>query len=645
VTSAPEQQTALTTTFSNIANNVVSQLAAACAATDVSITLLSGTGASFPAAPFYVSVEYEVLWCSNKTGDVLQVSRGVDGTTAAPHPVNAIIQIRNNAGLFLDAYDAIHELDNGIVTGSALPANVAYTDKVQSFTNKTIDLINGNNTIIGNVSPDPAQLVYQNILDNGGFEEWTFVNSTSLAAGTPTSGGRTAFFANYWQVYGVNDSSVSVTKDSANIDAASPSSTDVLVNVSTVQANDYVMIYQNYNSGQEISAADILKLIGNVVSSSTRIKSLSGNVQVRFQLAYYNASLAFQSIQSNWMPLTTNYATYKFENQVWLPQSITTPLDYIQFAIQFKGVGQIAVDNAMSIVGPVATTYRAKPSKPAPTYNLLVNGGFEIWQRGTSFTNVPNGSFSPGPDRWNIAGSGSSTHNCSKNTSDVPDGNASCNITTNFQAGVTTFAQTIASAEFNLPNSSGRVLTASIRIKTSNAGYCQLGIYNGTTWVYAPFATADGSWHTYNISSFCSGTVVYMGVNFATSGSCIIDAAQLVIGHVPGIFVQPSPADELARCLRYYEIIGEMPTSFQRGVYLPATGSESMVIFYKARKAVAPTATKNGTWALSNTTTQPSLAQVGNDLLAFILGPATAIGMLAVGNNASGNNITLEANP
>ena len=397
-----EATSAVTTVFSNIANNVVSQLAAPVTNTDVAVNLMTGTGASFPAAPFYCSVEYEVMWCTNKVGDSLQVQRGVDGTQASAHPINAIIQIRNNAGLFLDAYDAIKELDTAVGTGAALPADIAYTDKTQELTHKTIDLVDSSkaNVIIGNVSADPATLNYQNILINGGFDDWTYPPSTTLPAGTPTSGGRVAQFCNGWFVYGVNDSAITVTKDSANTDPGYPSGNDCLINISTIQGSDVVSVYQNLDPGVDIAPNDLLKIVGNPVSVSARVKSISGNVQVRFRLNYVENSNQ-HNLMSAYTQVTSSYSTIKFENQVLVTNNLGTNAAVV---LEFQGTGQVALDNVMLIIGPVATVHR--PSFPSITNNrlapnvqrtnLLVNGGFEIWQRGTSF-NANNISTA---DRW-----------------------------------------------------------------------------------------------------------------------------------------------------------------------------------------------------------------------------------------------------
>ncbi len=617
MTSAPEQQTALTTTFSNIANNVVSQLAAACAATDVSITLLSGTGASFPAAPFYVSVEYEVLWCSNKTGDVLQVSRGVDGTTAAPHPVNSIIQIRNNAGLFLDAYDAIHELDNGIVTGSALPANVAYTDKVQELTHKTIDLVDQTkgNVIVGNVSPDPAQLVYENLIDNGGFEEWGFPDTSAIPAGTPTSGGKTLALTNFWYSQCTNDSAITCTRDANNTDPATPSLTDCLINLNTVQANDFASIGQIIGfgmptpgiSGTILGVGDFGKLVNNPISVSVRTKSLTGSVQLRLRLTYWDTTGSQHDLTGAWTAVPSTYSTIKLENQVWVPVN-TNPQSGLAFAIDLKGIGQIAVDSTMIIIGAVSTTYRPKIRGVVNLPNHLVNGGFEVWQRGDGpFQN--NGTFTC--DRWRIdIGAGTAGMDIHKVGSNVGFGYAA-SVSANLGDGSSTFHFSQPFAGNDIPSKfANKILTFSAKVQSNAVNtvcvYIQpvaQSIPGGYTFYRSRYnTTTANTLMTITALIPWDVTTFYVGIEIAhTSAVVQIDDATLVDGSISGDFHSLQPSEDLARCMRYYEIIADGGNgAWTYGGYNSAGASFFSYIPYKVTKGGNASITVGGAWGCIN---------------------------------------------
>lgn len=640
---------AVTTVFSNIKNNVVSQLAAPATNTDVAVSLMTGTGASFPTAPFYCSVEYEVMWCTNKVGDSLQVQRGVDGTQASAHPINAVIQIRNNAGLFLDAYDAIREIDAGVTSGAALPSDVVYLDKTQELTHKTIDLTSGSkaNVIIGNVSADPATLNYQNILMNGGFEDWTLAQSTTIPAGAPTSGFKAYYFSLPWTVEATNDSSITVARDTTHTDPSFPSGVNCLINLSTIQGSDTVGIAQEFNRDRILGSVeqyDLDKLAGNPVSISARVRLVSGNVQMRFGL-WNSYSGVWTVLYSPFTQVTSVYSTYKFENQPWFP-NVNAENGIVK--INFQGTGQVAIDNVMLIVGPVATVFR--PSFPsignarlAPSvqrHNLLTNGGFDIWQRGPGPYTIGVGSWTA--DKWQVAGAGGDTISISKDTTNVDYYTGACAACTFTKGtGTTGLMQIITGADF--PQTMGKYFSFSIRVKTSTPNAIRPGIFNGSAWAYGKYHPGDGTYQTLSVMSATSGAFTQIGVWFDATCTAYIDNAMLVPGMVPADYVTMHPADELARCLRYYEIIGESGNSLNITAYQAAGTGYWVPYPYKARKAVNPTVTKNGTWVTLNTA-QPGIWGGGVD--AFSWGAqAVAQGVVSIVNGNAGNTITAEANP
>jgi hypothetical protein len=65
--------------------------------------------------------------------------------------------------------------------------------------------------------------------------------------------------------------------------------------------------------------------------------------------------------------------------------------------------GQVLTANSATATGLQWTT-------PASTGNVLMNGGFDIWQRGTSPTWISNNTFNIGPDRWYAISPAGRTH-------------------------------------------------------------------------------------------------------------------------------------------------------------------------------------------------------------------------------------------
>jgi len=56
------------------------------------------------------------------------------------------------------------------------------------------------------------------------------------------------------------------------------------------------------------------------------------------------------------------------------------------------------------------------------TTNALINGGFDIWQRGTSFTNPSSTAYTA--DRWNNAGNSGGTTTITRESTGTPDGSS-----------------------------------------------------------------------------------------------------------------------------------------------------------------------------------------------------------------------------
>ena len=226
----------------------------------------------------------------------------------------------------------------------------------------------------------------------------------------------------------------------------------------------------------------------------------------------------------------------------------------------------------------------AKLASDTARANLLTNGGFEIWQRGNGpFTSVG----ARGPDMWTVNPAGTDTLSVSRDTANVDGGSAycaACTFTLGNGAGGSQFYQ--GNMSDLAPSLKGRTVTFSARVKCSTANAVRLGL-NVTPQVYSSYHSGSGQYETLSVTGVCgtSITVAQVNVFFAASCTAYIDNAMLVVGSVPADFAPPHPADDLARCLRYYET-GTFGIRYYSGslygiVNLPV----------KAVKAVTPTLT------------------------------------------------------
>jgi len=276
--------------------------------------------------------------------------------------------------------------------------------------------------------------------------------------------------------------------------------------------------------------------------------------------------------------------------------------------------------------------------------NLLTNGGFEIWQRGNG--PVTTATFSA--DRWSMFLAGTDTYSVSKNTAnaDGPGACAALTFTLGTGAGGSNFYQPIPTTDNpQLPN---RTVSFSIRVRTSTANAARPVIYENVGGNhYGSYHTGGGAYETltFSLAVPSGATTVNCGVAFSASCTAYLDNACLVVGSQAANYVPLHPADDLARCLRYYEIIGnENPSAFMSGSASGA-GQPCYTTFpYKAIKPVAPTVTKNGTWIVGNGG-QPALFGGGSTKDAVLSQSSSAAGQVTAYCNAAGLNLTVEANP
>jgi hypothetical protein len=231
--------------------------------------------------------------------------------------------------------------------------------------------------------------------------------------------------------------------------------------------------------------------------------------------------------------------------------------------------------------------------------NLLTNGGFEIWQRGNGpFT--AQGAFTA--DRWQIFLIGADTLSVSRDTTNM-DGSGACAACTYAVSGGTAtmlYAQIKFAGDYS--SMAGRTVSLSVRVRTStaNAARVQLLGDGGITTQSSAYHTGSGAYQTLSVTLAIptASTYIQCAVNFTASCTAYIDNAMLVVGSQYADYVPLHPADDLARCLRYYEVVGfgtGAPCMNGSGVGTTQIFA-SAPIFYKTRKAVMPTVTAYGTY-------------------------------------------------
>ena len=305
---------------------------------------------------------------------------------------------------------------------------------------------------------------------------------------------------------------------------------------------------------------------------------------------------------------------------------------------------------AGSVNGGTALTNQsvtnAKLASDTARANLLTNGGFEIWQRG-------NGPFTANTavttDRWQINLAAGDTLSVSRDSTNAagPSSQYCAACTYTRSTGATTLAQNSGTASEFLPAVKGRTITFSVLVRTSTANAVRLRINDGVTGVQnSAYHSGGGAYEQLSLTYAVAAGATSWNVQIQFDQSCTayVDNAMLVVGAVPADYAPMHPADDLARCLRYYEVLGDGASSYPK-ITASAAGAHAIGIPlpYHVPKPVTPTTTKNGTWTVTNCN-QPNISGApGKDGTSMFV-TATAAGAVDA-SAAAGCSITVESNP
>lgn len=330
-------------------------------------------------------------------------------------------------------------------------------------------------------------------------------------------------------------------------------------------------------------------------------------------------------------------------------QTLTNLFDSVT-GHKHTGSGQGGPIAISSLVGSIANATLAADVARA---NQLANGGHEIWQRGNGpFT--ANNAYAT--DRYQIGLVGTDTLSVSRNTAQADTGSVACSACTfvlGSGGGATNYAQLLKAADgYQL---AGRTISVSARRRTATAAAIRVGVTtNGTGGgtSYSAFHTGGGAYETLTVPNIpvpADATLVTVFTAFAASCTAYCDNDNVTVGAVAGDYVPLSPADDLARALRYYQRFnapgnhvlgfGEAYSTTQAFVVVPMLG----------QMAGIPTVTVSAAadWGLTNTTftgtaanaVAVSTANVDHVMINVTLGAA----VLVAGNSTAFRGQTANA--
>jgi len=215
---------------------------------------------------------------------------------------------------------------------------------------------------------------------------------------------------------------------------------------------------------------------------------------------------------------------------------------------------------------------------PLSSRNKLINGNFDVWQRGTSFTSTVSGTSGYTADRWKAGGGTSTTVSRQSFTlgqTDVPGEPtyyaqwALTNNSRNYEfqqriEDVRTLAGKQATISFYARRTTGTVTVGVRTVQYFGTG----GSPSSSVIVSAGAPSLTSSWqkftYTVDIASISGKTLgsdnnhsLWVGFQISDTNTGTIEIAQFQLeeGSVATPFEHRSYGEELARCERYFEII------------------------------------------------------------------------------------------
>jgi hypothetical protein len=239
---------------------------------------------------------------------------------------------------------------------------------------------------------------------------------------------------------------------------------------------------------------------------------------------------------------------------------------------------------------------RELPSNNSPLQNILINGGMEFWQRGTTFAALANNTYAA--DRWKLFFDGGANITISRDAANVDSGTYSMKFQVN-NAGTSSYAEMYQAIE-NALDYNGKTLSVSVRVKATTG--IKVYIYDGT-FAFSAAHSGGNTFETLTVTKTIStsGTLaIIIGYDAADGGgvspsvsTSYFDSVMLVLGPSAVSFVPKDVQVEFAQCQRYFQVLGG-----NAGEYMisgPATSTTAAQVPYRfpVQMRIAPVPTVN----------------------------------------------------
>jgi hypothetical protein len=346
---------------------------------------------------------------------------------------------------------------------------------------------------------------------------------------------------------------------------------------------------------------------------------------------------------------------------------------------------QADTDELLKWVIDADSVSRWMQATPEYRRNFVINGGFDVWQRNTTFNPVSATSttgLNYGADRWQFLQATTSAAAFTRQAITSADPNG-YNYYTRVQRAntltlVTPYTIQTSFESQNIQNARNKFITLSFWAR-AGANYSNASSYlvsnivtgTGTDNTVGNFTTNTVNTTTNNVlttswkrfvvttSAALAQNITQLGVSFVftpvgTAGAADyfdITGVQLEVGSAPSDFEFRDAGEELRRCQRYYYQMGPSSaslTTYGAGFMNNTTTANLLVSFPQTMRTATTTMTTSGTAsnyavatanALTTVTSTPAL-NVASDRSAFVqflvTSPLTAgQGCLGVNNSSA----------
>jgi hypothetical protein len=294
-----------------------------------------------------------------------------------------------------------------------------------------------------------------------------------------------------------------------------------------------------------------------------------------------------------------------------------------------------------------------RPPPANPNISLLTNGGLEVWQRGPgAFT----ASAAWTADRWQLSQGVGSTFSVTRDSANADAGSQYClaAVYTHAASNPSRLMQPLE--QYALLR--GRTLTLTARVRSSAINTVRLGLWDSVNgFRYSGYIQTSGIYRTLSVTApiAAAATGVQAGIHFEASCTAYVDNVTLVEGSLPLPYTPMHPADDLARCKRYFERYGLSVGSELLGVGTTQTPTQARAtVQWSVEKVVTPSVTWAGAWRvlMPNGTSQTAtgfstygLSSKTGMLIVNVASGLTPGHAIEIGSFDATADLRIEANP